>query len=78
MTAPIIASTANSQPLISVYMPTYNRSQMMQRAVNSVLAQDYPNVELLIVDDCSQDDTWQVLNELYGPNTQKFGFSVKK
>ena len=66
MTAPITASTANPQPLISVYMPTYNRSQMMQRAVNSVLAQDYPNVELLIVDDCSQDDTWQVLNDLYG------------
>jgi glycosyltransferase involved in cell wall biosynthesis len=66
VTAPITASTANPQPLISVYMPTYNRSQMMQRAVNSVLAQDYPNVELLIVDDCSQDDTWQVLNDLYG------------
>ena len=66
MTAPLPAGVGNSQPLISVYMPTYNRSQMMQRAVNSVLAQDYEHFELLIVDDCSKDDTWQVLNELYG------------
>ena len=47
-------------------MPTYNRSQMVQRAVASVLAQDYPHFELLIVDDCSSDDTWEVLNRLYG------------
>ncbi|MBU2278592.1 MAG: glycosyltransferase [Gammaproteobacteria bacterium] len=39
-------------------MPTYNRSQMVQRAIASVLAQDYPHFELLIVDDCSKDDTW--------------------
>ena len=51
-------------------MPTYNRSEMMQRAVNSVLAQDYPNFELLIVDDCSPDNTWQVLNDLYGEHPQ--------
>lgn len=52
-------------PLISVYMPTYNRSAMVQRAIASVLAQDYPNFELLIVDDCSKDDTWAVLNQLF-------------
>ena len=49
-------------------MPTYNRSQMVQRAIASVLAQDYPHYELLIVDDCSKDDTWDVLNQLYGDN----------
>lgn len=55
-------------PLISVYMPTYNRAQMAKRAIDSVLAQDYPNFELLIVDDASKDNTWQVLNECYGTN----------
>ncbi len=57
-------------PLISVYMPTFNRSQMVQRAIASVLAQDYPHVELLIVDDCSTDDTWPVLQQLYGDHPQ--------
>lgn len=60
----------DTHPLISVYMPTFNRSQMMQRAVASVLAQDYPNFELLIVDDCSSDDTWEVLNRLYGEDNR--------
>lgn len=54
------------QPLISVYMPTFNRSQMMHRAILSVLAQDYPHFELLIVDDCSKDDTWEQLQQHYG------------
>lgn len=52
-------------PLISVYMPTYNRVNMAIRAIESVLAQDYPNIELLVVDDASKDDTWQVLTNKY-------------
>lgn len=60
----------DTKPLISVYMPTFNRSQMVQRAVASVLSQDYPHFELLIVDDCSSDDTWEVLNRLYGQDSR--------
>ena len=52
-------------PLISVYMPTYNRVNMAIRAIESVLAQDYPHIELLVVDDASSDDTWQVLTNKY-------------
>lgn len=57
--------TTSNFPLISVYMPTYNRVQMAIRAIESVLAQDYPNLELLVVDDASSDDTWQVLTNKY-------------
>lgn len=57
--------TTSKFPLISVYMPTYNRVQMAIRAIESVLAQDYPNLELLVVDDASSDDTWQVLTNKY-------------
>ncbi|EHR39399.1 glycosyltransferase [Alishewanella jeotgali] len=52
-------------PLISVYMPTYNRAQMACRAIDSVLAQDYPNFELIVVDDASKDQTYEQLSERY-------------
>lgn len=43
----------NDRPLISIYMPTWNRQQLAIRAIKSVLRQDYPHWEMLIVDDCS-------------------------
>lgn len=52
-------------PLISVYMPTYNRAQMACRAIDSVLAQDYPNFELIVVDDASKDHTFEHLSKRY-------------
>lgn len=44
-------------PLVSVGLPTYSRVSKLRRAVDSVLAQDYPNVELIISDDASRDET---------------------
>jgi len=52
-------------PLVSVILPTYNRAWTLGRAVESVLMQDYPNVELIVVDDGSRDDTLQLL-DAYG------------
>lgn len=50
-------------PLVSVIVPTYNRAQLLRRSVMSVLAQTYRNFELLIIDDCSPDDTPRVMSE---------------
>ena len=41
------------RPLISIYMPTWNRQQLAIRAIKSVLRQDYTHWEMIIVDDCS-------------------------
>jgi|26BtaG_2_1085354.scaffolds.fasta_scaffold05090_4 glycosyltransferase involved in cell wall biosynthesis len=51
-------------PLVTVYIPTYNRVDLLERAVTSVLKQTYINLEIIIVDDCSIDDTHDYLEEL--------------
>ncbi|WP_435927085.1 colanic acid biosynthesis glycosyltransferase WcaA [Dryocola sp. BD613] len=46
-------NSTTSHPLISIYMPTWNRQQLAIRAIKSVLRQDFANWEMIIVDDCS-------------------------
>ncbi len=45
-----------SAPLFSVIMPVYKVEKYLSTAIESVLAQDYPNFELILVDDCSPDN----------------------
>lgn len=54
----------NTTPLISVLITTYNRSQVLRRAICSVLRQSYKNFELIIIDDCSSDDTPDVIQSI--------------
>lgn len=54
----------NPPPLVTVYMPTYNRVELLKRAVESVLSQDYRNIELIVVDDNSTDGTHKYLAEI--------------
>ena len=49
-------------PLISVIIPAYNNGEYLLEAIQSVLAQDYPNIELIVIDDGSTDDTRQLLD----------------
>ena len=51
----------NSTSLISVLMSTYNSEKYVYRSIESILNQSYENFEFLIVDDCSTDNTFDVL-----------------
>ncbi len=48
---------SRTPPKVTVAIPTINRSALLLRAMRSVLAQTYPNIELLVSDDASTDDT---------------------
>ena len=49
------------QGMVSIIMPSYNTGRFIQKSIESVLAQSYQNWELLIVDDCSTDNTDEVV-----------------
>src|SRR5271157_1202973 len=54
-----------NNPLVSVITPTYNRAAYLPETIESVLSQDYPNIEYIVLDDGSQDNTLEILRK-YG------------
>jgi len=55
-------------PLVSVYIPTKNRRMLLSKAITSVFEQSYPNIEIVVVDDGSTDDTFTFLTQLADKN----------
>lgn len=53
----------SDQPLVSVIIPTYNRSQEVCRALESVFSQTYEPIEILVIDDGSDDGTEEALKK---------------
>lgn len=52
-----------SNPLVSVVIPTFNRKDFIFKAIDSVFNQSYKNVEIIVVDDGSQDGTTQLIKD---------------
>ena len=60
-----IGYSKGMHPLVSVIIPTYNSGVYLKEAVESVLDQDYPNLEVVVVDDGSTDDSLILLTKYF-------------
>ncbi|ACJ16102.1 glycosyltransferase [Thermococcus onnurineus NA1] len=54
-------------PKVSLIIPAYNEGERILRAIKSALAQDYPDFEVIVVDDGSEDDTYEIASSIKDP-----------
>ena len=67
----------NSSPLVSVLIPTYNRKELLKRAINSVLNQTYKNIEIYVSDNASTDGTFEFMQE-FSKNDKRIIYSRRE
>ena len=58
------------KPLVSVCIPAYNSAIYIKKTMESVLSQKYENIELVVVDDCSRDNTVEVVRSVDDPRVR--------
>ncbi len=63
---------ADNFPLVSAIVPAYNHARYVQETLRSLMAQTYPRLELLVIDDGSTDDTWAEINKLKADCEKRF------
>ena len=64
--------TLEKQPLVSIIVITYNSSKYVLETLESAKAQTYQNIELIVSDDCSIDNTVEICREWIENNKERF------
>lgn len=74
----IVNDKETYEDLVSIIMPAYNCSDYIRETLESVLAQTYKNWELIIVDDCSTDNTAEIIKEYQERDTRIKYYKLSK
>jgi glycosyltransferase involved in cell wall biosynthesis len=69
---------ADRRPTVSIVTPSYNQGQYIQRTIDSVLSQDYPKLDYLIMDGSSVDGTLQLLEKLAAAHPKRLRYVCEK
>lgn len=68
----------NNTPLVTIAMVTYNSDKYIRIAIESVLSSNYSNFELIIADDLSTDNTWQIIQTFNDPRIRAHQNKINK
>ena len=68
----------DERPLVSVIIPTFNRINDLKKCLNSVFSSTYKNIEVIIVDDCSTDNSMKTILKNYDNKKIKYIYSKDK
>ena len=60
-----MSNQPTNQPLVSICIPSYNHQNYISQTIESIILQDYQNIELIIIDDCSIDNSDAVINSFF-------------
>jgi len=52
-----------NQPYVDIILPNYNKNEFLEEAINSIIKQSYKNWYLYIIDDCSKDNSWSIIEQ---------------
>ena len=53
----------SSLPLVSIIIPSFNQGDFIEQTIKSILCQNYNNIEIIVVDGMSSDQTIEILNK---------------
>lgn len=73
-----MSSEQTLKPLISVIVPTYNRASLLLSAIRSVLDQQYDDLQLIVIDDGSTDNTFTVVSAIGDPRIELVRFEQNR
>ena len=60
------------KPFVSVIIPTYNRGYRIKYCIDSILEQTFTNYEIIVIDDNSSDNTWQIIKKINDERVKYF------
>ena len=60
------------RPLVTLFIPSYNHTRYIRETIESIINQSYKNIELLIIDDGSTDNSIEVIESLSGICCERF------
>jgi glycosyltransferase involved in cell wall biosynthesis len=69
---------SDTLPLVSIITPAYNRARYLDETIQSVLNQDYPRIEYIVLDDGSTDNTREVLESIVSDFGEFFSNDMKR